>query len=180
MSRQIGIAFAINIPWAETNERRAFELEILTEDGETLQKIGGNLEVGRAAGIQPGTEQRVQMAANANLEFKGPGNFVVVARVDDHETHGRSHQDEKPRMSCRVSTAFGYQQTGTFRALGVGPHRYLNPKHASRYCDRVVPWSVLPSTRVLLLSGHSSLVFGTGNLVIHSLNPQSYCLCQSR
>lgn len=86
LSRQIGIAFAINIPWSETNERRAFELEILTEDGESLHKVSGNLEVGRAPGIQPGTEQRVQMAANANLNIKGPGNFVVVARIDDHES----------------------------------------------------------------------------------------------
>ena len=85
-SRQIGIALAFNVPWAETNERRAFELEILTEDGVSLHKVGGNLEVGRAAGIQPGTDQRVQMAANTILTFNEPGNYVIVARVNDHES----------------------------------------------------------------------------------------------
>jgi len=84
MARQIGIAFAISIPWLETNEKRPFVIKLLTEDGPTLHEVGGQLEVGRAPGIAPGADQRVQMAVTMNLTFQGPGRFVVEATVDEH------------------------------------------------------------------------------------------------
>ena len=48
-------------------------------------KIGGQFEMGRPAGIRPGQDQRMQMAANANVQFKAPGGYVVIARVDGEE-----------------------------------------------------------------------------------------------
>ena len=85
-SRQIGIAVSFTVPWSETNERHEFELEVATEDFQTLHKANGGLEVGRPAGATPGSDQRVQIAANANLTFNKPGQYVVIARLDGQET----------------------------------------------------------------------------------------------
>ncbi len=81
----MGIALAIRVPWNETNEKHGFEIEFVSEDGTTIEKLGGNFEVGRPAGSQPGQDQRGQFAVNAIIEFEGPGTFVVLARIDGEE-----------------------------------------------------------------------------------------------
>ena len=80
----IGIAVAIKVPWDETNEKHEFELEIISEDGETINKTSGIFESGRPAGAPPG-DQRVQFAINIIMHFGKPGAFAVVARIDGEE-----------------------------------------------------------------------------------------------
>lgn len=84
-NHSMGIALAIRVPWNETNQRHAFEIEIASEDGETQTKLGGTFEVGRAAGITPGQHQRVQFGVNAIMGLRGPGHFVVMASIDGKE-----------------------------------------------------------------------------------------------
>lgn len=81
----MGLAMSIQVPWHQTNERHAFEIEIISEDGQSIQKAGGSFEVGRAPGIVPGQDQRMQVAVGAIMQFAAPGSFVVVARIDDEE-----------------------------------------------------------------------------------------------
>jgi len=81
----MGIALAIKVPWNETNEQHGFEIEIVSEDGTTIQKLGGNFEVGRPAGIKAGQDQRGQFAVNAIMQFAASGTFVVLARIDGEE-----------------------------------------------------------------------------------------------
>lgn len=81
----LSIAFAIKVPWNETNEKHAFEIEFVSEDGETIQKLGGTFESGRPPGIPAGQEQRVQTAVNAIMNFGKPGTIAVVARIDGEE-----------------------------------------------------------------------------------------------
>ncbi len=81
----IGLAVAFRVPWNETNERHTFEIEIASEDGQTLRKMDGGFEVGRPVGIPPGQDQRVQIAANMALRLNGPGTYVIIARVDGEE-----------------------------------------------------------------------------------------------
>jgi len=85
LHRQVGIALAFKVPWTETNERHEFEIEVATEDAETMHKASGNIEVGRPPGIPPGTDQRVQIAATVQINFKGAGQYVVIIRIDGEE-----------------------------------------------------------------------------------------------
>ena len=81
-NHSMAVAVSVGVPWHETNERRTFEIEIATEDGETVAKTGGHFEVGRPPGIPAGSEQRMQMAATINWQVKRPATYVILARVD--------------------------------------------------------------------------------------------------
>ena len=83
--QSMGIALAIRVPWNETNQQHTFSIEIVTEDGESVRKVGGGFEMGRAPGIPNGQDQRVQMAVNAIMNIPATGTFNVLARIDDGE-----------------------------------------------------------------------------------------------
>jgi hypothetical protein len=85
VTKQTGLAASFNIPWNDTNQKHDAEIEILTQDGETVAKLNAQLEAGRPAGIPVGSDQRVQIAANLPLEFKAPGVFSIVSRVAGRE-----------------------------------------------------------------------------------------------
>jgi len=85
VTQRCAVAAAFRIPWNETNQRHNVEIEIASDDGKSLAKIGGQLEIGRPVGIPPGSEQRAQLAADVPLEFKEPGVFAIVARVEGQE-----------------------------------------------------------------------------------------------
>ncbi len=83
--QHVGIALALKVPWNRTNEQHKFEIEIASEDADTIAKVGGDFEVGRPPGIPPGQDQRIQVAVEANLKFERPGTFVILARLDGEE-----------------------------------------------------------------------------------------------
>lgn len=84
LRRPVGVAVSFRVPWDNTNQKQAFNLEILTEDGESLgTAIQGQVEAGRPAGIPPGTSQRVQLALNMELQLEKPGGYVVHVNVAD-------------------------------------------------------------------------------------------------
>jgi hypothetical protein len=90
VTRHLSLAAAFTVPWNETNQRHTVEIEVSTEDGLSLARIEGQLEVGRPAGIPLGTDQRAQLAASFGLEFKGPGLYSIVARIAGEE-NARTH-----------------------------------------------------------------------------------------
>lgn len=79
------VAVSLRVPWNETNERHQIGLEILTEDGQSLAKAGGDFEVGRPPGIRPGQDQRLQIAFNVGLRLDAPGTYAIVGRVEGQE-----------------------------------------------------------------------------------------------
>jgi hypothetical protein len=83
--QRCAVAAAFKVPWTETNQKHEVEIEIATEDGVTLAQVQGQFEVGRPAGLRPGQDQRVQMAAEFGLELAGPGGYVIIARVEGRE-----------------------------------------------------------------------------------------------
>jgi hypothetical protein len=85
LTKQCGVAASFRIPWDQTNQRHNVEVEILTEDGQQFAKIGGQVEVGRPAGIAPGQDQRAQLAGNLMLTFQQAGRYTIVARVEGQE-----------------------------------------------------------------------------------------------
>lgn len=77
------LAISFRVPWNETNHRQEVLIEIVDEDGgDPLLRFGGQIEVGRPAGIRPGHTQRFQMALNVALEVPKPGVYEVIAQVE--------------------------------------------------------------------------------------------------
>ena len=85
LARPVGIAAAFSVAWNETNQRHNVEIEIQTDDGQSVGKVAGQFEVGRPPGIKAGQEQRFQLAANVSLNLSGPGTYVIVARLEGQE-----------------------------------------------------------------------------------------------
>jgi hypothetical protein len=79
------IAASFRIPWNETNQRNNVEVVVATEDGRELGNVRAQMEVGRPAGLPPGSDQRAQLAAEMALQFQGPGIYVIVARIEGEE-----------------------------------------------------------------------------------------------
>jgi hypothetical protein len=85
VTQPIAIAASFSVPWEATNQRHDVEIEIQTEDGVELTKLGGQFELGRPPGIKPGQAQRFQIAANTGLSLQSPGTYVVIARLQGQE-----------------------------------------------------------------------------------------------
>jgi hypothetical protein len=88
--QRCALALSLRVDWNETNQKHSFEIEIMSEDSATEQprsllKAGGQFELGRPPGINPGQEQRFQMALDMNLKIDGPGAKTVIARVEGQE-----------------------------------------------------------------------------------------------
>jgi hypothetical protein len=83
--KHAAIAVAFQVPWNETNQRHNVEIEIADQDGRSIAKMGGQLEVGRPAGIALGQAQRVPLVVEANLLFEKPGTYVVTASIEGEE-----------------------------------------------------------------------------------------------
>ncbi len=85
VNQQIGLAVSFRVPWNETNQKHVFELDIVSEDGQSIGKFGGGVEVGRPEGIPPGQDQRIQIAINGAIRFANQGTYVIVAQTDGRE-----------------------------------------------------------------------------------------------
>jgi len=83
--KPIGLAAAFRVPWNETNQPQNVEIEIQTDDGDSVGKVGAQFEVGRPPGMKAGQDQRFQLAANLSLPLARPGTYVIVARVEGQE-----------------------------------------------------------------------------------------------
>jgi hypothetical protein len=86
----LGLSVSFLVPWSDTNQRHHVEIEIATDDGETLAKLEGQVEVGRPAGHPPGQAQRAQIAGNMALKLRAPGTYAVIGRVEGQEIR-RTH-----------------------------------------------------------------------------------------
>ena len=82
----IGIAASFAVPWNETNQKHNVEIDIVTEDGQSLAKIEGGIEVGRPPGIPMGQEQRAQIAGSMVLQIPKPGTYSIIASVEGQES----------------------------------------------------------------------------------------------
>ncbi len=81
----MAVAVAFKVPWNDTNVRHDFDIEILDGDGHKIVGASGQFEVGRAAGISPGQDQRTQLAMNIGWRVEKLGSYEVVANVKDAE-----------------------------------------------------------------------------------------------
>jgi hypothetical protein len=83
--QRCAVAASFKVPWNETNERQEIEISILSDDGDSIATVRGQVEVGRPAGILPGTDQRTQIAADLGLNLGKAGTYCIVARIGELE-----------------------------------------------------------------------------------------------
>jgi hypothetical protein len=103
VQQQFALALSVRVPWNETNQKHAVEVEGLgeqpsTEEPKSLFKVNGQFEVGRPAGIRPGQDQRIQLAIGVNLKLEAPGTNIIVARIEGQEMR-RVHFNVMDRSS---------------------------------------------------------------------------------
>jgi hypothetical protein len=85
-----GIAFGIDVPWDQTNQRHTLRLELQGPDGERLgDEFSFEFETGRPPGSVPGQDQRIVLSLNASIGFETPGPHAVLMH-DGEEQIGRS------------------------------------------------------------------------------------------
>lgn len=89
------VAIKIEVPWDESNKRHRLQLALLDSDGKPVTvptptgdrpiELGGDFEVGRPAGLKPGTPLDVSMAINVGpLPLKPDSRFVWRLSIDGH------------------------------------------------------------------------------------------------
>ena len=90
-----GVALLFHIPWERTNRKTTFKLGLIDADGHSVTQQGpigeqpievsGQFEVGRPAGVPPGTEINVPITINTVALQLSPGKqFTWVLEVDGH------------------------------------------------------------------------------------------------
>ncbi|SRR5712691_161279 len=96
----IGIGIAILLSWNETNQRHRVGLRIENADGQRLVDVQGDIEMGRPAGLAPGSDLRGVMAVTAEVQFPAEGIYRVVASAaeDTRSVTFRVHDAAIPAM----------------------------------------------------------------------------------
>lgn len=96
----IGIGVAILVSWTETNQPHRVTLRIENADGQVLVNMQGDLEMGRPAGLPPGSDLRGVMAINGEVQFPAAGIYRVVASVgtDVRSVTFRVHDTPMPAV----------------------------------------------------------------------------------
>lgn len=84
---RFGVAVAVLVPWAATNERHTLQLRIEDADGQAvIQPTGVDFQVGRPPNLSPGSEQRLVLAFNGDFPINTPGQYRVIAAIDDQDS----------------------------------------------------------------------------------------------
>jgi len=79
------VALAVRVPWHETNRRHNLELEVVLDDGGSLARINGEFQVSQPPNALPGQDQRMQFAANLDLQIQQAGGYAMIARINGEE-----------------------------------------------------------------------------------------------
>jgi hypothetical protein len=91
------VAFILHVPWDETNRRIKWTLDMFDADGKPVLAQTGpeqfrpihaenEIEVGRPAGLKPGSSINVPFAANiAPQQLRPDSTYVWVLKIGDKE-----------------------------------------------------------------------------------------------
>ena len=93
-----GVAVSLVIPWEETNQVHHLVIRVERENDQEVARIEGNVEVGRPAGLSPGTEQRIAVGFGIDVVFPEDGGYRAVAQVgkDTRSVGFRVFNEAKP------------------------------------------------------------------------------------
>jgi hypothetical protein len=93
--RSMAVGLVIAVPWNDANQRFPLELRLQTEDGEQVSmgdqevKAPGQIEVGRPAGVKPGSDLNAVLAYNFHGLVLPAGGYVWRLTIGD-EPSGRT------------------------------------------------------------------------------------------
>jgi hypothetical protein len=88
------IAFKLNIPWSEANERHTLAAHLTDEDGHSVTlgeppnevRFGTQFEVGRPVGLPAGAPLSMPLAVNLGpMELEPGAGYAWVVSIDDQE-----------------------------------------------------------------------------------------------
>jgi hypothetical protein len=91
----LGLAVSVLVGWNETNQRFPLRLTISDEDGAELIRVNAQIEAGRPAGAQHGSDFRKVLAFGAEVQFPRPGGYQLRAVLGE---------DQERAVSFRVHT----------------------------------------------------------------------------
>ncbi len=90
-SSHFGIGVSILVPWNETNRRFGLSVVVQAEDGEPeIANMSGELEVGRPAGLPPGSDLRAVLAVNVDTVFPGAGGYRIIGQLGEDPSTRKS------------------------------------------------------------------------------------------
>lgn len=86
----MSLAIKLTIPWNEANRPRSIAMRLLTEDNNPVPdeqgqniELAGNLDVGRPAGLRPGSNLDAVLALQFRNLSLDPGGYFWEFRVDE-------------------------------------------------------------------------------------------------
>jgi hypothetical protein len=80
------IAFGFLVDYNETNEPHEFSLQLRDADDQVVvPALGGRIEVGRPAGMDPGQKQRVMIVFQGPFPVPAAGNYRWIPTLDGVE-----------------------------------------------------------------------------------------------
>ena len=93
----MAVAMKVEVPWDQANLPHEWRLELLDQDGHPVVlgdpgvdkppvHVGATIEVGRPAGLPPGTSLDVPLAVSVGVLALRPGGYVWRVTIDG-ETH---------------------------------------------------------------------------------------------
>lgn len=93
-----GVALLFHVPWQRTNQKTSFTVRLVDEDGQPVSQSGplgpqpvqvaGQFEVGRPAGVKPGTDINVPVTFNTVLQLPPGKSFTWVLEIDGQAEDG--------------------------------------------------------------------------------------------
>jgi Family of unknown function (DUF6941) len=86
--RPFELAVRVVVPWTETNRPLSFELQIETEDGESLldPAVRADISVGRPVQLKEGTDQVVPLSLRlGSVTLEKAGRYAFILRHEGEE-----------------------------------------------------------------------------------------------
>jgi hypothetical protein len=84
----MALAILLSVPWNEANQPHDFEAVLMTDDGQAVTAdegaiaASGKIEVGRPAGLKPGSDLNVPLALRFNGVVLAPGGYRWELSID--------------------------------------------------------------------------------------------------
>jgi hypothetical protein len=88
---RMSIAIMVKVPWAETNRKQRFVVEITDLDASVqLMKVDGEFNTGRPGNLPPGSAQYISMAVNSDIVFPQAGTYMLRGTLNGDSASART------------------------------------------------------------------------------------------